>query len=171
MKLAIFTTFAFPIAFTEAAGVRYGAIPPELIGAEQLPFGDFVAAPCEGCAPNYCYPKYEDPDYECYKEGYPKCCSRKKGNCPNNRQPKCECEDQGGCTKGNTGTKDEDAPGMMAPARARISVTFQTQRAVLIARRRIRAGAKQCPLVVQGICAEYVAAMARRMTMSARQTL
>lgn len=45
----------------------------------------------QGGQPDYCYPKSEDPDYECFKSGYPKCCSKNKGNCPNNHRPECEC--------------------------------------------------------------------------------
>jgi hypothetical protein len=99
MKLALLTTIAFPIAF--AAAQLRGPI-PELFGAEQIAF---VGAPCQGCAPDYCYPKYEAVDYFCYREGYPACCSKTKGNCPNNNQPGCEC--QGDCNPGgSTGTRD-----------------------------------------------------------------
>ena len=61
MNLILLTTLAF------AAAVEVnGATPHELFGAEQL---SFVEAPCasEGCAPSYCYPKNEAPDYQCYR--------------------------------------------------------------------------------------------------------
>ena len=51
----------------------------------------FLEAHCEGCQPDYCYPKYTAADYSCYKSGYPKCCTKSKGNCPNNSTPDCEC--------------------------------------------------------------------------------
>ena len=60
----------------------------DLIGALQLPW---LEKHCDGCQPDYCYPSGADPDYDCYKKGYPKCCTKDKGNCPNNNKPGCEC--------------------------------------------------------------------------------
>ncbi len=62
MKLQLLTAVVFPIAFASAE--LRGAVLPELIGAQQM---SFLGAPCEGCAPNYCYPMYGDPDTQCYK--------------------------------------------------------------------------------------------------------
>eukprot|EP00581_Thalassiosira_minuscula_P014129 CAMPEP_0183720868 /NCGR_PEP_ID=MMETSP0737-20130205/13380_1 /TAXON_ID=385413 /ORGANISM="Thalassiosira miniscula, Strain CCMP1093" /LENGTH=175 /DNA_ID=CAMNT_0025950819 /DNA_START=106 /DNA_END=633 /DNA_ORIENTATION=- len=92
MKLALLTAFALPIA----SGAFEFRIPfldekpdmPELVGAEQVAF---LEAPCQGCKPDYCYPAYEAKDDFCYKSGYPNCCSKSKGNCPNGHKPGCEC--------------------------------------------------------------------------------
>mmetsp|Transcript_36985 Transcript_36985/g.78889 ORF Transcript_36985/g.78889 Transcript_36985/m.78889 type:complete len:168 (+) Transcript_36985:121-624(+) len=100
MKLQLMTAVVFPIAFASAE--LRGAVLPELIGAQQMPF---LEAPCEGCAPNYCYPMYGDPDTECYKSGYPNCCSKSKGNCPNNKEPNCEC--QGDCQGSSSSTRND----------------------------------------------------------------
>lgn len=102
MKLVLLTT----LVFAAAAEVVHGSSTPhELLGAEQLLSFLDVDAPCEGCAPDYCYPKYEPPDFKCYKEGFPKCCSKSKGNCPNGHAPKCECE--GNCGNSNSGTRGD----------------------------------------------------------------
>lgn len=88
MKLAILTTLAFP-AVSSAAGVTsLSKAIHELFGAEQLAE---VEAHCDGCQPDYCYPEFEEPNFQCYKDGYPKCCTKNKGNCPNNNKPDCEC--------------------------------------------------------------------------------
>jgi len=73
------------LAFVTAAEAKLGGTPSF---AEQV---SFLEAPCEGCAPKYCYPQYADPDNKCYKDGFPKCCSKSKGNCPNHNKPGCEC--------------------------------------------------------------------------------
>jgi len=87
MNLVIVTTLAFAVA-VEA---RISA-PHALFGAEQLSFMESEHH-CEGCQPDYCYPKDVSPDYDCYKYGYPKCCTKNKGNCPNDvaNKPGCEC--------------------------------------------------------------------------------
>eukprot|EP00571_Detonula_confervacea_P000838 CAMPEP_0172328358 /NCGR_PEP_ID=MMETSP1058-20130122/60313_1 /TAXON_ID=83371 /ORGANISM="Detonula confervacea, Strain CCMP 353" /LENGTH=115 /DNA_ID=CAMNT_0013045471 /DNA_START=246 /DNA_END=590 /DNA_ORIENTATION=+ len=88
MKLALLTTLAINTAVAYAAddvGFFRGTI-PKLFGADQL---IDVEAHCEGCQPDYCY--LDEPDYDCYKSGYPKCCDKtNKGNCPNNNKPTCE---------------------------------------------------------------------------------
>ena len=44
------------------------------------------------------------PFHELYRSGYPKCCTKDKGNCPNNNKPGCECD--GPCTN-NTPDRDQ----------------------------------------------------------------
>lgn len=80
-----FTTLVTVLAFAAAAEAKLGGVPSF---GEQL---SFLESPCLGCMPDYCYPKNEAANYVCYKEGYPKCCSKSKGNCPNNKAPDCEC--------------------------------------------------------------------------------
>lgn len=68
MNILITTTLAFTAviaAEAETIGVRgANSIPHTLVGAEQLPW---LEEHCEGCQPDYCYPKNEEPDYDCYK--------------------------------------------------------------------------------------------------------
>lgn len=92
MKLALLTS-ALALPHAVAIELR-GVTPHDLVGALQLPW---LEAHCEGCQPDYCYPKGEDEDFDCYKKGYPKCCTKDKGNCPNNSTPECECL-PGNCT-------------------------------------------------------------------------
>jgi len=96
MKLALLTYFAASLACTTAANADAVKVMPELFGADQLVD---IEAHCEGCQPDYCYAdKGEPADYACYKDGYPKCCTKDKGNCPNNNKPGCECD--GPCNNG-----------------------------------------------------------------------
>lgn len=102
MKLASLTTLTINMAVAFAAedtgiigGIR-GFI-PKLFGADQL---IDIEEHCEGCQPDYCYAP-EQPDFYCYKNGYPKCCTKNKGNCPNNNKPGCECD-------GNCNPNDDD---------------------------------------------------------------
>jgi len=82
--------FALAITLALAAAVEGRLASPQVSFAEQV---SFLAEPCadRGCAPDYCYPMYEPEDKQCYKSGYPKCCTKNKGNCPNGSKPGCEC--------------------------------------------------------------------------------
>lgn len=86
MKLALLTS-ALALPHAVAIELR-GVTPHDLMSALQLPW---LEAHCEGCQPDYCYPKGEDENFDCYKKGYPKCCTKDKGNCPANSTPECEC--------------------------------------------------------------------------------
>jgi hypothetical protein len=45
--------------------------------------------------PSYCYPPTKpDYSYSCFKDGYPKCCNKQKGNCLNGKVPACEVQPQ-----------------------------------------------------------------------------
>jgi len=95
MKFALFTNLAIAVAYTASAENDVPRTIPELFGAEQLVD---IEAHCEGCQPDYCYPPTQ-PDFSCFKDGYPKCCTKEKGNCPNGHVPDCECE--GDCNPGS----------------------------------------------------------------------
>jgi len=84
MNSTLFTALFFAVA----AEAKLGQQPSF---AEQV---SFLEKHSEGGQPDYCYPKSEAPDYGCYRDGYPKCCSKDKGNCPNDvsNKPGCECE-------------------------------------------------------------------------------
>jgi len=84
MNLALFAALFFAVA----AEAKLGQQPSF---AEQV---SFLEKHSEGGQPAYCYPKSEAADYGCYKDGYPKCCTKDKGNCPNDvsNKPGCECE-------------------------------------------------------------------------------
>ncbi|KAL3762349.1 hypothetical protein ACHAWU_003854 [Discostella pseudostelligera] len=106
--LAISLTAVYATEHQDGTLLRGGAggITPELIGAEQLVD---VEGRCVGCQPNYCYAERGAvADYYCYRNGFPKCCSQTKGNCPVNSQPGCECFDANGnqfdCSTRNGGT-------------------------------------------------------------------
>jgi len=43
--------------------------------------------------PSHCYPPTK-PDYSCFKDGYPKCCNKQKGNCLNGKVPAFEVQPQ-----------------------------------------------------------------------------
>jgi len=96
MNLSLLTA----LALAAAADAKLGGAPSF---AEQL---SFLQEPCadRGCAPDYCYPKFVQPDYACYKSGYPKCCTKNKGNCPNNVADKPGCE----CGGANCGGSEQD---------------------------------------------------------------
>mmetsp|Transcript_10716 Transcript_10716/g.23735 ORF Transcript_10716/g.23735 Transcript_10716/m.23735 type:complete len:260 (-) Transcript_10716:353-1132(-) len=92
MKLALLTTLAIHVAFAAATENDVPKAIPELFGADQLVD---IEAHCEGCQPDYCYLP-TPPDNYCYKGGYPKCCTKTKGNCPTNEEKKPGCECNGG---------------------------------------------------------------------------
>lgn len=90
MKLTTsFTTLAITAAFATATENDAPKVMPKLIGADQL-----MDIAVEGSDnPDYCN-RPTQPDYYCYKTGYPKCCTKTKGNCPTNEanKPGCECD-------------------------------------------------------------------------------
>lgn len=105
MKLALLTTIACNMAVAHAAdGIR--GVMPKLFGADQL--AD-VEVDLPGLA-TYCGP-YSDPptneaeDWYCYKNGYPKCCTKAKGSCPTNNKPGCECG--GNCNPDKDNDREE----------------------------------------------------------------
>lgn len=85
MKLALLTTLTTTMAVAAAAATDEPKVMPQLFGALEL--GEQVTQPA------YCYPP-TPADWYCYKDGYPKCCTKNKGNCPNNvdNKPGCECD-------------------------------------------------------------------------------
>eukprot|EP00579_Thalassiosira_antarctica_P031450 CAMPEP_0202031876 /NCGR_PEP_ID=MMETSP0905-20130828/65243_1 /ASSEMBLY_ACC=CAM_ASM_000554 /TAXON_ID=420261 /ORGANISM="Thalassiosira antarctica, Strain CCMP982" /LENGTH=105 /DNA_ID=CAMNT_0048595725 /DNA_START=143 /DNA_END=460 /DNA_ORIENTATION=+ len=87
MMLSLLTTLAFPVAFAAAESYVPKVI-HELFGAKQ----PVDVEKTSDVQPDYCYFETEEPDLYCYKDGYPKCCTKDKGNCPLNNKPDCECE-------------------------------------------------------------------------------
>jgi hypothetical protein len=70
--------------YSDGTGEKGGI--PGLMGAVQIGQHSDVQ-------PTYCYPPTQ-PDYSCYKDGYPKCCNKQKGNRPNGKVPSCEVQPQ-----------------------------------------------------------------------------
>jgi len=102
------STLLTTLAFVTATEAKLGGTPSF---ADQVSFLEKHAV---GGQPDYCYPQYEPEDYGCYKEGYPKCCYKSKGNCPNDvkNKPGCEClpgscGGSGGDTKGDRCTQND----------------------------------------------------------------
>merc|ERR1740130_2632086 len=71
------------ILTTLVAAASGSGLPHALRGADQV---SFLAEHCVGCQPEYCYPFSDAPDYVCYRDGYPKCCHKEKGNPPTTRR-------------------------------------------------------------------------------------
>merc|ERR1719162_220819 len=99
MNLVLATTFAFAAAVEGRLSAPF-----DLLGAAKQ--FSFLEKHSEGGQPDYCYPINEPADYDCYKAGYPKCCTKSKGNCPKNSTPECECL-PGVCGNSDSGTRSE----------------------------------------------------------------
>jgi len=110
MKLTLLTTFAIHAAFaaaiseSESYNAKIKVMPKRLGAAKHV-----------SDQPPYCYPP-TTANYYCYKNGYPNCCTKGKGNCPNNvnNEPGCECDG------GNTNCNPDSTPSS-TPRTTRIS--------------------------------------------------
>lgn len=102
MNFTFLTTLAISAAFAAATENDLPKAIPEFFGATQL-----VDIEKQGPPPDYCSLPTR-PDMNCYKNGYPKCCTKTKGNCPNNEDNKPDCECDGGNVSCNPNSSIRD---------------------------------------------------------------
>lgn len=94
MKLSLMTAIALPLVAAAATEGDFSWGTDKSFGAV-LAAADIAVSGHTDDQPSYCY--MPPPNQKCYRDGYPKCCNKTKGNCPINKAPGCECD--GDCTE------------------------------------------------------------------------
>lgn len=89
MKLSLLTAIALPLVAATATEGDLSWGTDKSFGAV-LAAADIAVSGHTDDQPSYCY--MPPPNQKCYRDGYPKCCNKTKGNCPLNKAPGCECD-------------------------------------------------------------------------------